>query len=62
MDDKQIKTADPLMKSRIVLGGGGGEVQSAFVVQNACTLVWSNEHTWVRPRTIKYSIEAFAVM
>ena len=62
VNDEKIKTADPVMKSRLVLGGGGGEVQSAFVVQNACTLVWSNEHSWVRPRTIKYSIQAFAVM
>ena len=62
MDDKRVKIADPVMKSCLVLGGGGGEVHSAFVVQNACTLVWSNEHSWVRPRTIKYSIEAFAVM
>lgn len=62
IDDEKIKSADPVMRSRLVLGGGGGEVQSAFVVQNACTLVWSNEHSWVRPRTIKYSIQAFAVM
>ena len=53
MDDKRVKIADPVMKSCLVFGGGGGEVHSAFVVQNACTRVWSNEHSWVRPRTIK---------
>jgi len=57
-----IREADSVMKERLVQGGGGGEVQGAFVVQNACTLAWSNEHSWVRPRAIKYSVDAYAVM
>ena len=59
---RQIRSADAVMKDRHVTSGGGGEVQGAFAVQNACTLVWSNEHSWVRPRIIKYTVEAFAVM
>ena len=56
------KGTDAVIRNRLVTGGGGGEVQGAFVVQNACTLVWSNTHSWVRPRTVKYSLEALAIM
>lgn len=61
-DRNAMKNAHALIKERNVVGGGGGEVQGAFVIQNACTLVWSNEHSWVRPRTIKYHVEAIAVV
>ncbi len=61
-DRNALKNAHALIKERNVLGGGGGEVQGAFVIQNACTFVWSNEHSWVRPRTIKYHIDAYAVV
>lgn len=61
IDTKKYREADGVIKDRAVVGGGGGEVQGAFVVQNACTVVWSNEHSWVRPRAIKFSIQAFAV-
>eukprot|EP01083_Nonionella_stella_P205779 749049_1 len=62
VDDKNIKTADAVVRDRVVLGGGGGEVQGAFAVQNACTLIWSNQQSWVRPRTVKYVVEALAMM
>jgi len=61
-DKNAVKGASALINQRRVLGGGGGEVQGAFVIQDACTLLWSNEHSWVRPRTIVYVVEAFAVM
>lgn len=59
---RQLRVADSVMRDRHVKGGGGGEVQGAFAVQNSCTLVWSNEHSWVRPRSIRFIIEAYAVM
>jgi len=62
VDTKKMKEADAVIRNRTVVGGGGGEVQGAFAVQNACTVVWSNEHSWVRPRAIKYTIEAVAIM
>jgi hypothetical protein len=46
---------------RAVTGGAAGEVESAFAVQNACTVLWSNEKSWVRPRSIKYILEIVAV-
>jgi hypothetical protein len=61
-DRNALRNAHALIRQRRVAGGGGGEVQGAFVIQNACTLVYSNEHSWVRPRTIKYEVEAFAVL
>ena len=61
-DKNNMKNAHALIRESRVVSGGGGEVQGAFVIQNACTLVWSNEHSWVRPRTIKYEVEAFAVV
>ena len=57
-----IKNAHSLVRERRVIGGGGGEVEGAFVIQNACTFVFSNEHSWVRPRTIKYEVEAYAIL
>ena len=57
----QLKSADAIIRSRTVLGGAAGEATGAFAVKNACTLVWSNESSWVRPKTVKYTVEAFAV-
>jgi len=57
---KQLK-ADSLVKGRIVTGGAGGDQEAAFVVQNACTLLWSNKKSWVRPKTVKYLVFVVAV-
>jgi len=51
-----------LVERRTVHGGAGGEVASAFAIQGACTLEWSNKRSWVRPRAIKFNVEAYAVM
>merc|ERR1711862_298795 len=51
-----------LVEPRTVHGGAGGEVTSAFAIQGACTLEWSNKRSWVRPRAIKFTVDAFAVM
>lgn len=61
-DKKDLRDADAVLKQRLVQGGAGGEVQGAFAVKNACTLVWSNANAWIRPRSIKYTVDAFAVM
>jgi len=58
----QLKSADAIIRDRTVLGGAAGEATGAFAVKNACTLVWSNEKSWVRPKTVKYTVEAFAIM
>lgn len=60
-DKKAQRNADACLKNRHVQGGGGGEVSGAFAVKNACTLLWSNEMSWVRPRTIKWTVNAVAV-
>mmetsp|Transcript_11763 Transcript_11763/g.24875 ORF Transcript_11763/g.24875 Transcript_11763/m.24875 type:complete len:149 (-) Transcript_11763:283-729(-) len=60
-DKKKQRAADACFRSRHVQGGGGGDVSGAFAIQNACTLVWSNEMSWVRPRTIKWTVEAVAI-
>lgn len=60
-DKKSQRAADACLKNRHVNGGGGGEVNGAFAVKNACTLLWSNEMSWVRPRTIKWTVDAVAV-
>lgn len=46
-----------LIKGRAVTGGAAGVLENAFTTQNACTLLWSNRKSWVRPRTVKYEIE-----
>lgn len=55
------KKADYLVKNRTIKGGAGGETEGTFNVDNACTLLWSNERTWVRPRTVKYSVEVISL-
>jgi len=60
-DRRAQRTADACFRRRHVKGGGGGDVSGAFAVQNACTLIWSNEMSWVRPRTIKWSVDAVAI-
>lgn len=60
-EHKKWDKADSLILNRTVLGGGGGDIEGAFAVQNACTLVWSNTHSWVRPRTVKFVVEVYAV-
>mmetsp|Transcript_32329 Transcript_32329/g.69989 ORF Transcript_32329/g.69989 Transcript_32329/m.69989 type:complete len:603 (+) Transcript_32329:107-1915(+) len=58
----QLKSADAIIRDRMVTGGAAGETTGAFVINNACTLVWSNERSWVRPKTVKYTVEAYAVL
>ena len=59
---KTRRVADACFRGRHVQGGGGGDVTGAFAKQNACTLVWSNERSWIRPRTVKWTVEAIAVV
>ena len=60
-DRRKQRGADACFRNRHVKGGGGGDVSGAFAVQNACTLVWSNEMSWFRPKTIKWTVEAVAI-
>ncbi|KAL9189218.1 hypothetical protein ACHAXT_011708 [Thalassiosira profunda] len=60
-DKKKQRGADACFRNRHVMGGGAGDVSGAFAVQNACTLVWSNEMSWVRPRTVKWTVDAVAI-
>ena len=58
----KLRKADALFRDKNVKGGGAGEVSGAFDVRGACTLVWNNSTSWVRPKTVKYTCEAYAVM
>eukprot|EP00934_Nitzschia_sp_Nitz4_P005511 Nitzschia sp. Nitz4//scaffold4_size323378//6379//7881//NITZ4_000604-RA/size323378-snap-gene-0.397-mRNA-1//1//CDS//3329553231//5501//frame0 len=53
----QHATADYLIKDRVITGGAGGETEGAFNTDGACTLLWSNAKSWIRPRTVKYSVD-----
>ena len=46
-----------LIKDREVKEGAGGETEGAFNVDAACTILWSNQKSWIRPRTVKYSFD-----
>jgi len=52
--------ADYLIKDRVITGGAGGETEGAFNTDDACTLMWSNAKSWIRPRTVKYTVEVVA--
>jgi hypothetical protein len=52
------KNANFIIKERKVKGGAGGETDDAFTVDRSCTLLWSNTQSWIRPRTVKYTVEA----
>jgi len=53
--------ASYLVKDRIITGGAGGETELAFTTDHACTIIWSNEKSWIRPRTVKYSVEVVSL-
>ena len=53
--------ADYLVKDRLITGGAGGETEGAFNVDGACTVLWSNAKSWVRPRTVTYSVDVVSL-
>ncbi|VEU37718.1 unnamed protein product [Pseudo-nitzschia multistriata] len=53
--------ADYLIKGRMIQGGAGGETEGAFNTDSACTILWSNAKSWIRPVTVKYSIGVVAL-
>jgi hypothetical protein len=55
------KNADYLIKDRAVVGGAAGESENAFAIQNSCTLLWCNSKAWIRPKTVRFNIEAVAI-
>ena len=55
------KSATYLVKDRIITGGAGGETELAFTTDDACTILWSNKKSWIRPRTVKYSVEVISL-
>lgn len=54
---KEQSAAAYLIKDRAVTGGAAGTLEGAFADQNACTILWSNKQSWIRPRTVKYVLE-----
>jgi hypothetical protein len=50
--------ADYIVKDRLVVGGAAGETENAFAIQNSCTLLWCNTKAWVRPKTVRFNVEA----
>jgi len=60
-EGKKLEPRDYLIEPRTVFGGAGGELMGAFSIQSACTLQWSNKKSWVRPRAIKFTMDAFAI-
>jgi hypothetical protein len=56
------RSAGTILPNRLVKSGAGGDVdENAFSIGRSCTMVWSNEHSWIRPRTIKYILEAIVM-
>lgn len=55
------KKASYLVKDRIITDGAGGEMELAFTTDHACTVIWSNGKSWIRPRTVKYTAEVVSL-
>ena len=55
-DKSMHKNADTIIDKRVVRGGAEGEQEYAFGVDNACTMVFSNVKSWIRPRTVRYTV------
>lgn len=53
--------ASYLIKDRVITGGAGGETELAFTTDNTCTILWSNRQSWIRPRTVTYSVEVVSL-
>jgi hypothetical protein len=53
--------ADFLIKDRVITGGAAGETEGAFNTDAACTILWSNSKSWIRPRTVKYTVEVVSL-
>ncbi|KAL7576010.1 hypothetical protein ACA910_000797 [Epithemia clementina (nom. ined.)] len=58
---KAIGSNRALIENRVVKGGAAGELDDAFFYQDTCTLFWSNLKSWVRPRTVRYTIQAVSI-
>jgi len=57
-----MRETPELLSRRLVTGGAGGDLEGAFSVRDSCTLVWDNTHAWVLPKTIRFSLEAIAIV
>jgi len=57
---KEQAGATHLIKDRAVTGGAAGELEGLFTDQNACTIMWSNVKSWIKPRTVKFSLEVIS--
>ena len=55
------KKATYLIKDRTIVGGAAGETELAFTSDHACTILWSNAKAWIRPKTVKYTIEVISL-
>ena len=53
----ELRNSKYLFKDRVITGGAGGDTEHVFGVDNACTLVWSNVKSWIRPKTVKYTVD-----
>jgi len=60
--NRAASRADKLLPSRVVHAGAAGEVtEGVFRTDRACTFVWDNTSSWIRPKTIKYQVQAVVV-
>ncbi|CAB9505845.1 expressed unknown protein [Seminavis robusta] len=53
------KAATYMINERPVVGGAAGELEGAFE-DGHCTLQWSNKKSWIRPRTVKVTVQVMS--
>lgn len=60
-DPAARRQAEYIVRDRLVTGGAAGETENAFAVDSTCTMIFSNQKAWIRPKTVKYTVEAIVV-
>jgi len=60
-NDRISRHVDAFIRNRRI-NGGDGDVEKVFDEYNVCSLLWSNKHSWVRPKSVKYVIEVYDII
>lgn len=50
-----------VVNERKMHGGGAGDIDGVFDTDKTCSLLFCNRHSWIRPRTVKFQLQALNI-